>query len=104
MGRPDITGYTVEFKESTATSFGSTNVAIETLPATTATITGLQADTSYDVRVRATNGDGAGLWSFVGTGSTNKEGNSAPSFNEVDSLVELDVDENTPAGENVDTQ
>ena len=31
---------------------------------------------------RRLNGDGTGPWSFVGTGSTNKEGNSAPSFNE----------------------
>ncbi|MCY4669232.1 MAG: fibronectin type III domain-containing protein, partial [Rhodococcus sp.] len=48
------------------------------------------------------NDDGEGLWSLVGTGSTNKENNSAPSFNENDSLVTRDVDENTPAGENVD--
>ena len=39
----------------------------------------------------------------MGTGSTNKEGNNAPSFNEADSLLERDVDENTPAGENVDS-
>ena len=39
----------------------------------------------------------------MGTGSTNKEGNSPPSFNEDNSLAELDVDENTPAGENVDS-
>ena len=102
-GRPAIGSYAVEFKESTETSFRTTGVAIDTFPATTATITGLKADTSYDVRVQATNGDGAGLWSLVGTGSTNKEGNSAPSFDEDDSLVERDVDENTPAGENVDS-
>ena len=103
MGRPAITSYAVGYKKSTATDFETTTgVDIASLPATTATITGLEADTSYDVRVQATNGDGAGLWSLVGTGSTNKEGNSAPSFNEDDSLVERDVDENTPAGENVD--
>ena len=39
----------------------------------------------------------------MGTGSTNKEGNSPPTFNADDSLVELDVDENTPAGEDVDS-
>ena len=103
VGRPGISSYTVGFKESTGTTFDTTTgVEIATFPATTATITGLKADTSYDVRVQATNSDGAGLWSLVGTGSTNKEGNSAPSFNEDDSLVERDVDENTPAGENVD--
>ena len=102
IGRPDITGYTVEFKERTGTSFGNKGVNVAS-PATTATITGLDPDTSYDVRVRATNSDGDGLWSLVGTGSTNKEGNSAPSFGEDDSMVERDVDENTPAGENVDS-
>ena len=38
-------------------------------------------------------------WSLVGTGSTNKEGNSPPKFNETDSRGP--VPENTPAGENV---
>ncbi|MCY4527616.1 MAG: fibronectin type III domain-containing protein, partial [Chloroflexi bacterium] len=102
MGRPAPASYEVEFKESTGTTFGEAGVTIDTFPTTTATITGLEADTSYDVRVRATNDDGEGLWSLVGTGSTNKENNSAPSFNEDDSLVTRDVDENTPAGENVD--
>ena len=103
-GRPILTSYTVGYKKSTATDFEITvGVDIDTFPATTATITGLEADTSYDVRVQATNGDGAGLWSLVGTGSTNKENNSAPSFNETDSLVERDVDENTPSGENIDS-
>ena len=101
-GPRTITGYEVEFKKSTETTFGDTGV---TIAATTATITGLDADTSYDVRVRATNGeaDSTENWSLVGTGSTNKEGNKAPSFNEDDSFIELDVDENTPAGENIDS-
>ena len=110
IGRPAISGYAVEYKKSTETDFFTgDNPATETTEVvnissgTNATITGLEADTSYDVRVRAVNGDGTGLWSFVGTGSTNKEGNSAPSFGEDDSLVERDVDENTPAGENVDS-
>ena len=104
-GRPVITSYAVVYKKSTETGFSdpaATNVD-QSGTTTNATITGLEADTSYDVRVQATNSDGAGLWSVVGTGSTNKEGNSAPSFNEPDSLVELDVDENTPAGENIDS-
>ena len=113
MGRPDATRYEVEYKKSTETSFlsgdnpntDSTEVVTISpdLTRTTATITGLEADTSYDVRVRATNTDGTGPWSLVGTGSTNKDDNRAPSFNEEDSLVELDVDENTPAREDVDS-
>ena len=100
MGRPDITAYAVQYKKSTDNSF--TNDTYSGTDTTT-TITGLETDTSYDVRVRATNDEGTGLWSLVGTGSTNKEGNKAPSFNEEDSLVDLDVDENTPAGENIDS-
>ena len=103
-GRPAITGYAVVYKKSTETGFSATdatNVA-QTGTTTNAIISALDADTSYDVRVRAINPDGDGLWSLVGTGSTNKEGNSAPSFNEDDSLVVRDVDENTPSGENVD--
>ena len=66
------------------------------------TITGLEADTSYDVRVRATNNDlsnNDGPWSLVGTGSTNKEGNSPPRLTE--EPVTRSVLENTSAGENV---
>ena len=101
MGRPDISGYEVQYKESIQTSFtdddhGGTG--------TTTTITGLKVNTTYDVRVRATNSDGDGPWSLVGTGSTNKEDNSPPKFHETDgSTVELDVPENTPAGEDVDS-
>ena len=111
-GRPDIRGYAVGYKKSTETTFFDNNspdnpntdaTEVIAITDTTAIVTGLEADTSYDVRVQATNTDGDGLWSFVGTGSTNKEGNSAPSFNETDSMVERDVDENTPAGETVDS-
>ena len=59
----------------------------------------MEADTSYDVRVQASNSEGDSLWSLVGTGSTNKEGNSPPQFTE--EPVTRSVVENTPAGENV---
>ena len=103
-GRPDATSYAVQYKKSTDTSFIDDDQSV-TGTNTTITLTGDDtADTSYDVRVRATNAEGnSSPWSLVGTGSTNKEGNSAPSFNETDSLVELDVNENTPAGEDIDS-
>ena len=97
---PRIDSYAVAYKKSTETTFGTTGVGA--VSGTTVDITDLEADTPYDVRVQATNVEGTSVWSFVGTGSTNKEGNSAPSFNEADSLVERDVDENTPAGEDID--
>ena len=118
-GRPNINDrYAVEYKltergvgeKSTEPIFFTednpntdTTEVVTIRDMTTARITGLEADTSYDVRVRATNGDGDGLWSLVGTGSTNKENNRAPTFNDDDSLVDRDLDENTPAREDIDS-
>ena len=111
-GRPSPLSYAVEYKKSTETTFfkndnadnPNTDATEEVnISGTTATITGLEADTSYDVRVQASNSDGDGPWSLVGMGSTNKEGNSPPSFNVTSSLDQLDVDENTPAGEDIDS-
>ncbi len=45
---------------------------------TSATITGLTPGTAYQVQVRATNADGNGDWSPVGTGTTNAPDNNAP--------------------------
>ena len=109
---PAVTGYDVEYKKSTGTAFFNDDnpdnpdtVATEAVDHsgtnTTAAITGLEADTSYQVRVRATNDEGTGPWSYVGTGSTNKEGNSPPQSNDQTSPTMRNVAENTPAGENV---
>ena len=98
---PGITSYDVEYKKSVDTEF--TDFA-HSGTGTTATIPAsgeLEADTSYDVRVQAENGDGKGPWSLVGTGSTNKEGNSPPQSNDETSPTMRNAAENTPAGENV---
>ena len=65
----------------------------------TATISGLEVDTSYHVRVQATSDEGDSPWSLVGTGSTNKEGNIPPTFST--GPIDRDVSENTSAGKNV---
>ena len=93
--------YDVEYKESTETEFGSSNESKDDNNRT-ATISNLDADTSYDVRVRATNGENNSHenWSLVGTGLTNKEGNSPPQSND-ETIATRNVDENTPAGENI---
>ena len=96
---PTITDYDVEYKKITDTDF---TVASHSGPGTTITITGLEASTSYQVRVRAKNGesDSTENWSFSGTGSTNTAGNSAPTFPETPPITRS-VAENTPVGQNV---
>ena len=70
-GGPDITGYKLEYKLSTETSwtaFAHTGTAVTT------TITGLMADTSYQARVRAENGETDSDWSDASDAvSTNAE-------------------------------
>ena len=59
-GGPDIAGYAVQYKVNTATTwedFAHSDTAITT------TITGLTADTSYQVQVRAKNGETDSDWS-----------------------------------------
>ena len=107
---PDNTGdtsisYTVGYKKTTELAFSTGDnpntdaTEAVNITGTTATITGLEADTSYHVRVQATSGEGPGPWSLVGTGSTNKAGNSPPAFTSPSDNRE--VAENTPAGQDV---
>ena len=58
-GGPALTGYEVQYRagSGTWTDFGHTGTAVTT------TITGLMADTSYQVRVRALNGETPSDWS-----------------------------------------
>ena len=67
---------------------------------TTATITGLDANTEYAVQVRASNAEGAGPWSPSGTGTTNAaptQGNRAPTITNPPSSSPTVV-ENTASG------
>ena len=93
----DITDYNVQYKETTDLSFIDW---AHSGRATTNTITALEADTSYQVRVQAIGeGTDPGPWSLVGTGSTNKEDNSPPTFGSAE--VMRSVFENTSAGDNI---
>ncbi len=77
-GGPDITGYNVEYRVSTATTWDDFT---HTDTATTTTITGLTAGTSYQVRVQALNGETPSAWSDPSDAvSTNSAANNAPSF------------------------
>ena len=76
----DPTGYDVEYKASTAAAWTDAGHADATR---TVTIGSLTNGATYDVRVRATNGIGAGLWSNVrqgtptGSGAQGAEGGTA---------------------------
>ena len=87
-------GYDVEYKKTTATSFSS--VSDGDITATTATIPALEVDTSYHVRVRATNSAGDGPWSVSSVGATNKKDNALPSFGAA--TVDRNVLENSEPG------
>ena len=103
-GRPAITSYMMQYKKSTENKFSQPRtVSTVSDAAIITTITGLEADTSYEVRVQALNGDGQSPhpWSLVGTGSTNKEGNLSPVSNE-DATEDLEVPENADAGQDVE--
>ena len=64
----------------------------------------LEPRTQYEVRVRAKNGepegDAADNWSSVAKGTTGPS-NSRPTFDRIDAVIELSVDENTRAGQNI---
>ena len=66
---------------------------------TSATLTGLTPNTSYQVQVRATNDEGDGDWFDAGTGATGAPDNSAPEF--PDATLTREVAENTLADTNI---
>ena len=72
---PAITDYDVQYRAGTS---GSWTDGTHTGTATTATLTGLSENTSYQVQVRATNDEGTGDWSDAGSGTT--DANAAPAF------------------------
>ena len=75
---PPITDYDYRYREPNGTWTDVTNT---TITATTVTIEGLAASTSYDVEVRARNAEGTSDWSDPGIGSTNAPGaNNPPVF------------------------
>ena len=85
--RDRVTGYDVQYKKTTAASFTDGD---HTGVTTSTNINGLEADTSYQVRVRATGdttGAENGPWSLSSEGSTNKEDNGLPTFAESDPVM-----------------
>ena len=74
-GRPAITGYKVEYRAGVS---GNWTSHAHTGTATTTTIAGLTAATSYQVQVLAVNADGDGPFSGPGAGTTGTPTNAVP--------------------------
>ena len=71
---PAIASYDLQYREGATGSF---TAGPQGVTGSSAAIASLTASTSHQVQVRATNAEGAGDWSFEGTGRT---GNSSPAF------------------------
>ena len=74
-GKPAITGYDLRYREQGEPEWTKLSFAGA---ASTTIITGLDADTWYEVQVRAVNDEGASPWSEVGEGTLGV--NVAPEF------------------------
>ena len=84
---PDVTDYDVQYRKS-----GDFTPHSHDGPGTSATIIELDVNTRYEVQVRATNDEGASLWSRSGFGATSS--NLPPVFDEGRSATR-EVAENT---------
>ena len=74
-GKPPIASYDVQYRVG---SSGTWTDGPQDVTGTTTTITGLTADTQYEVQVRATNAEGDSDWSAPpGSGRTNSPTNTA---------------------------
>ena len=67
-GKPDIEFYDLQYRKGTT---GNWIDGPQDETGTSATISGLDEDSAYQVQVRATNDEGDGAWSSPGSGSTN---------------------------------
>ena len=75
-GKPAIASYDVQYRAGTS---GTWIDGPEDVTTTTATVTGLVANTLYEARVRATNAEGDSEWSDPpGSGRTNASSTSVP--------------------------
>ena len=93
---PAIDTYDLQYRQGTG---GAWTNGPQDVSSTSATITGLTANTLYQVQVLATNADGNSPWSPSGSGQTNTAGNSAPTF--ANPTETRSVAENSPASTDV---
>ena len=93
---PAIDNYDLQYRQGTS---GSWTNGPQNVSGTSATISGLTANTLYEVQVLATNAEGNSPWSPSGSGQTNAAGNSAPTF--PSSTATRSVAENSGGGTDV---
>ena len=74
-GKPDIESYDLQYRKGTTGNFAD---GPQDETGLTATIGGLDADSAYQVQVRATNDEGDGAWSNSGSGTTNAAAGCGP--------------------------
>ena len=95
-GRPDIESYDLQYR---AGSTGGFSNGPQDKTGSSAAIGNLTADTSYEVRVRATNAEGDGVWSPSGTGTTGRTTITTDPPGVTVSETALTVTEEDPTGE-----
>ena len=99
-GGPEITGYQLQYQSRASATDAWSGVAdwTHTGTATTTTITGLTADTEYQVQVRALNGEKPSDWSDS-SDAVRTNANNAPEF--PSTMATRTVPENTAVNQNV---
>ena len=70
FGKPDIESFDVQYRKGTT---GDWIDVPQDVTGVRVTITGLDANSAYQVRVRATNHEGDGAWSSASSGTTNAQ-------------------------------
>ena len=101
-GGPEITGYQLQYQSRASATDAWSGVAdwTHTGTATMTGITGLTADTEYQVRVQALNGEKPSDWSDSSDAvRTNSAANNAPEF--PSAMATRTVPENLPSGQDV---
>ena len=96
---PNNTGPAIDSYDLQYRSTGSWETGPQDISGTSVAIPGLDADTRYEVQVRATNAEGDSIWSPSGFGRTSAPVNNPPVFDPA--AVNRTVAENTAANQNV---
>ena len=102
-GKPDIDSYDLQYRKGTTGDFTD---GPQDQTGKMATITGLDANSAYEVHVRATNDEGDGAWSSPGTGATHADvlvANLTEAFNLLTTkTIELDWAQAFDTGSNTE--